>query len=881
MPLHLRDLSLLILACSAVLLSLYQEGDYTFQLSWFHGIDLVPGSSYRNFHAPDPSEKSPQPLITDLEGDGHNEIILATREPKLKIFDAVNTGGNEQLVLRKEVSLLATTMVKTGRQPIALATGYIEPYNPLKSRAQVIVVVTDGWSILCFDDKLRLLWERTVDNGDLSDNFLSEVAVVINSHRMLANDTMGSGVIVVGGRLEPREMMDPSSVESATTRHTDDEGGRRNMNDEQSSPMSSSVDVEDMDDDDPSTGKENAKKNDADAHKSSPSDRLADRRHIDTQKKSDKGSSSNSNNPPTTNHTWSTGDEGPASATVDRMPTGRTLLGTTEEAMPDANEYIVRMRRKSRTVDGDEADDSTELFREKDHGHVHMPKLPHFSFYAFSGLTGALRWKHEARDFYEETSSTDMLRPQHDPSHVGELTWRAFKNDVLNSLPHLWSTREHTRFDLFQYQPPKNPGFVSNKKSSTPIRNNEWDSDQLRKTDVRAVSHSKPANLSASVSSLSSQGAISSGDAHNHLLHQSTSSMSMYLPFGGLLPHAASEHVENPNVVVAHLRDGIEVIHFYSGRPLCHLSLKRDVAHVDMNGDGVIDHVEAVAGVHSPYSSHRAGAADSHSSLVPKCLALITSGIPASQQLYNGSICLQRSLFVSMENGIKDNSDSVKDKIMVAPPLAMLERDPDGDNLILSEMEHDVHKRYSALFFVNDGTITCFDHAGKRLWQKRTKAIWPLELSENDVRTIKVSGAEGFAYRRQSFLPSITPYLFPSINDGLPDHVVVVGLSFMSVLSAEGGVLRTETPINDLTMSPPIIGDFNNDGFNDIILVGTQGYYGFLCVRSIGFKLLTVLVGILLVAMLIAFAIRLTGGTDGDQTSELQRLTRTHANKQS
>jgi len=48
---------------------------------------------------------------------------------------------------------------------------------------QVIVAVTEGWNVLCYDRDLNLLWERAVD-ADLSNKYLGEVAILITSHRM-------------------------------------------------------------------------------------------------------------------------------------------------------------------------------------------------------------------------------------------------------------------------------------------------------------------------------------------------------------------------------------------------------------------------------------------------------------------------------------------------------------------------------------------------------------------------------------------------------------------------------------------------------------------------------------------------------------------------
>ncbi len=48
-----------------------------------------------------------------------------------------------------------------------------------------------------------------------------------------------------------------------------------------------------------------------------------------------------------------------------------------------------------------------------------------------------------------------------------------------------------------------------------------------------------------------------------------------------------------PNVFVAHLRDGLEVVGLHTGRTICKLHLASPGLHLDLNGDGVLDHIQA------------------------------------------------------------------------------------------------------------------------------------------------------------------------------------------------------------------------------------------------------------------------------------------------
>ena len=55
----------------------------------------------------------------------------------------------------------------------------------------------------------------------------------------------------------------------------------------------------------------------------------------------------------------------------------------------------------------------------------------------------------------------------------------------------------------------------------------------------------------------------------------------------------AEGHRAEPNVWVAHLRDGIEAVGLHTGRTICKLHLASPGLHVDLNGDGVLDHLQA------------------------------------------------------------------------------------------------------------------------------------------------------------------------------------------------------------------------------------------------------------------------------------------------
>lgn len=74
----------------------------------------------------------------------------------------VDEGFSEARVLA-EVSLLPDKVrVMSGRRPVAMATGNIDRYKIGQPQKQVLVVVTSGWSVMCFDSNLQKLWENNL-----------------------------------------------------------------------------------------------------------------------------------------------------------------------------------------------------------------------------------------------------------------------------------------------------------------------------------------------------------------------------------------------------------------------------------------------------------------------------------------------------------------------------------------------------------------------------------------------------------------------------------------------------------------------------------------------------------------------------------------------
>lgn len=67
------------------------------------------------------------------------------------------------------------------------------------------------------------------------------------------------------------------------------------------------------------------------------------------------------------------------------------------------------------------------------------------------------------------------------------------------------------------------------------------------------------------------------------------------------------------------------MVHLFSGRPVCQLSLPHDTLHADLDGDGVLEHVTL-------HADDGHGAPNS-------CTAVATAGVPPRTPLFRTRIC--------------------------------------------------------------------------------------------------------------------------------------------------------------------------------------------------------------------------------------------------
>jgi hypothetical protein len=110
----------------------------------------------------------------------------------------------------------------------------------------------------------------------------------------------------------------------------------------------------------------------------------------------------------------------------------------------------------------------------------------HFSYYAFDGRTGSLRWQHEEGDFipldkHNNEEDAEEAIPDHSyklhvlsdkSKHLGEFDWRVFKDDILQQLPHIWNSRDDTILLLKRFEKKRQSGGGNIKQHSWSLEGN-------------------------------------------------------------------------------------------------------------------------------------------------------------------------------------------------------------------------------------------------------------------------------------------------------------------------------------------------------------------------------------------------------------------------
>ncbi|KAL4855412.1 Importin-5 [Chlorella vulgaris] len=436
----------------------------------------------------------------------------------------------------------------------------------------------------------------------------------------------------------------------------------------------------------------------------------------------------------------------------------------------------------------------------------------HFSYFAFEGSTGDMRWMHEAKDFHRNLGElADALVAQHsyhmsaeesEARHYGESSCRDYRS---------W----HSPLDTALV-----PAHFEKHKAGAGAQK-----QQLAK--MGALSSKQAGNRGAAGQH---GGGVAAGGGRGKGPPVSGGGTVM----GGIVssvvkgatlgegPAAARRHKElPPNVVVAHLEEGIEAIHLFSGRTVCRLHLPSPGLHVDLNGDGVPEHIVAVGG--NPQDLVDEGEGLVGHARQRFCYMSVHAGIPARLHLFNGTIC--RAFGRKLRRGVRLQA------IEVAPPIFLPQPGKHGN------YRGGLAQKGLAVILNSQGELSAYDPAGDLLWQHYVGASWRLSQDED--------------------LPDGVPTLkaLPLRPGAVPSAILAAGADAATVVSEQGKEVDSwELP--DPPVMPLQLADWNFDGYTDVLLVSGDGVWAWAQVRHPGALPFSALVAALMVIMAAVFGAR-------------------------
>lgn len=444
--------------------------------------------------------------------------------------------------------------------------------------------------------------------------------------------------------------------------------------------------------------------------------------------------------------------------------------------------------------------------------------IRHFAFYAFAGRTGTLRWNRKNENVEAHSSDASQLIPQHNykldahalnSRHPGEFECREFRESILGVMPHQWDRREDTLLKLAHFRRHKRKTLkkTSGKTTNYPFHKPE-------------ENHPPGKDSTKKISNLIGKAAKYAGSAKSKKPMTYIPTITNYTQLWWV-----------PNVVVAHQKEGIEAVHLASGRTICKLHLQEGGLHADINGDGVLDHVQVVGG----NGAEQTVVSGSMEVLRP-CWAVATSGVPVREQLFNASIC-HYSHFNFFQHGDFSRSFGHNldvSSLEVATPILL----PRSDG-----HRHRKGSHGDVIFLTNRGEVTSYapglhGHDAVWQWQLVTGATWSNLPSPSGMMEagMVVPTLKAFSLR---------------VHDN--QELILAAGDQEAVVLSPGGSILTSVVLPALPTHALICDDFSNDGLTDLILVTSSGVYGFVQTRHPGALFFSTLVGCLIIVMGVIF----------------------------
>lgn len=247
-----------------------------------------------------------------------------------------------------------------------------------------------------------------------------------------------------------------------------------------------------------------------------------------------------------------------------------------------------------------------------------------------------------------------------------------------------------------------------------------------------------------------------------------------------------------PNVLLHHNHLGVTVLALKNGKQVCHLALSDHKLYGDLENDGIIDQLQVIFDVQRDLAS-----------MPPErtnCEASLQSGINPAK---DGSsvrfpLCEHYTTHIKALQSRHHLGDITSTES--APPLLI-----EGfDDLISTDWTLDI------VYALNHGVLKRFNVHGGLIWS----ALGEIPSWDNS-RSVLLD--------RISFEGSTTHGT--SVSAIRP--IILSGDDSFALFSSKHGRLLDKTSFPQLSVSRPLLGDFDGDGTSDVIIFTTDGVLGF------------------------------------------------------
>jgi hypothetical protein len=403
--------------------------------------------------------------------------------------------------------------------------------------------------------------------------------------------------------------------------------------------------------------------------------------------------------------------------------------------------------RRDKSIAFQEDEDGIESVSEIEEGDA--KNKGQFVYLAFNAKSGELIWRRVASDFVADP--VQLLRrtvPSHEvrlDSHLTAIEDEKSKTDgicrsyresaLAEALPHAWRDAEDTKMHSAPFSKSQKVIPSSATKSGRKHRNSLGIVDSVHaKSATNNLKSARDPNFSVAdktndFSAILARGFsyLSLGKSAVHHLDDEIEKLD-YHNRRYHHQHLSSNSNIIKNAIIAHHREGVEVLDAFTGELICQLALEIPGYHADINGDGAIDHLDA--------RGHRARFADTAlDGFAPGCWATVTSGAPDVETVFEGSICKPTRKMKSTPRQLKNskkkqreniNSDfhlrnKYKDDVDVLTPIIVRRDDKSERNRSFRRATKD------AIFLNSRGELTCYTKDGARRWMVNTHASWKID----------------------------------------------------------------------------------------------------------------------------------------------------------